>query len=125
MVNGSGSLRPGFTLIESVVSLTLLAIGLLGAAATQSLAARLLRESEARIGAVALAEAVLDSLIAAPAPAGGEREEARYRARWSAEDDNGLTAIVLDIEYHDGTAQRRLRFEMLHAAVPARIGGGG
>jgi prepilin-type N-terminal cleavage/methylation domain-containing protein len=119
------SVRAGFTLVEAVVALTLLAVGLLGAAATQSLAARLLREAEARAGAVVLAGSVLDSLLSVPAPVGGEREEARYRVRWTAEDRDPLTTIVLEVEYHDGSAPRRLRFEMLHAVAPPRIGGGG
>lgn len=118
------ALRPGFTLVEAIVALNLLALGLLGAAATQSLAARLLREAEARAGALNLAEAVLDSLLAVPTPTAGERHERRYRAHWSSAPRSVLTAIELEVEYHDGTALRRLRFDLLHAPPLPRIGGG-
>lgn len=116
--------RPGLTLVEAIVALTLFALGLLGAAATQSLAARLLREAEARAGALTLAEAVLDSLLAVPTPTAGERHERRYRAHWSSAPRSALTAIELEVEYHDGTALRRLRFDLLHAPPLPRLGGG-
>jgi prepilin-type N-terminal cleavage/methylation domain-containing protein len=118
---------PGFTLVEAVVALTLLAVGLLGAMATQSLAARLLREAEAHAGAVALAGAVLDSLLAVPSPTAGERRESRYRVHWSTHPHDVTTTtsaeIGLEIEYHDGTKPRRLRFDIMHTQPLPRIGG--
>jgi prepilin-type N-terminal cleavage/methylation domain-containing protein len=116
--------KNGFTLVEAIVALTLLAVGLLGAAATQSLAARLLREAEARAGAVVLAGAVLDSLLTVQVPQGGTRVERRYQARWITEARGSATSIELEVQYHDGTAPRRLRFEMVHLAPVPRIGSG-
>lgn len=121
MVSGR---RGGFTLLEVIVSLPILAVGVLGAAATFALAARLLREAEARSGAVGGAGSVLDSLLLTPQPAPGERSEGRYHLSWSTHPLGGATAVELEVEYHDGTAARLLRFTAVHAAAPLRIGGG-
>lgn len=115
--------RPGLSLVEAIVALTLLAVGLLGALATQVMAARLLREAEARAGAISFAGAVLDSLTAIPNPSPGERHDTRYLARWSTAPGDELTRIEIEIEYHDGTARRELRFEIMHAPPLPRIGG--
>lgn len=138
--------RSGFSLVEAIVALTLLTVGLLGAVATQSLAARLLREAEARGGAVDLAGAILDSLLVVAAPTDGEREEGTFRARWQLlrlggdvlgdevpDDDvpgnevRGAEAklIELEVQYHDGAEPRRLYFELLHLAPLPRIGARG
>src|SRR5690606_29326629 len=93
MVGRRLALRPGLSLVEAIVALTLLAIGLLGALATQLLSARLLREAEARAGAINLAGAILDSLHAVPAPTAGERYEAGYLVRWSVMAGDGSALI--------------------------------
>jgi prepilin-type N-terminal cleavage/methylation domain-containing protein len=116
--------RGGFTLVEVIVALPILAVGVLGAAATFALAARLLREAEARSGAVGVAGSTLDSLLLAPRPLPGERHEGRYHLRWSTRPAGGATAVELEVEYQDGSASRQLRFEAIHAAHPWRIGGG-
>lgn len=124
MVTRRLTARPGLSLVEAIVALTLLAIGLLGALATQVMAARLLREAEARASAINLAGAILDSLAAVPNPSPGERRDNRYLARWSTTPANELARIEIEIEYHDGTARRELRFEILHAPPPPRLGEG-
>jgi prepilin-type N-terminal cleavage/methylation domain-containing protein len=116
--------RGGFTLVEVIVALPILAVGVLGAAGTFTLAARLLREAEARSGAVGVAAMVLDSLTLAPRPETGERREGRYNLRWSTRPLGGATMIELEVGYPDGSAPQVLRFVAVHAAPPLRIGGG-
>lgn len=111
--------RQGFTLIETMVALIVLAVGVLGAAATATLAARLLREAEAREGATVFGSAVLDSLLLVEAPGEGERVEGRYRARWRA---TGRT-LTLEVTFHDGTTERMVTWEAVHAPAPAELGG--
>ena len=101
--------RQGFTLIETMVALIVLAVGVLGAAATATLAARLLREAEAREGATVFGSAVLE----------GERVEGRYRARWRAT----RRTLTLEVTFHDGTAERVVTWEAVHAPAPAELGG--
>lgn len=113
---------PGFSLVEAIVALTLLTIGVLGAAATQSLAARLLREAESRADAVSFAGSILDSLLMVPAPAGGVRDQGRHRARWSTEARGRGTLVELEVEYLAGAGTRVVRFEMLHLSPLPRIG---
>lgn len=121
MVGRRLALRPGLSLVEAIVALTLLAIGLLGALATQLLSARLLREAEARAGAINLAGAILDSLHAVPAPTAGERYEAGYLVRWSVMAGDGSALIGVRVQYDDGTATREIYFESLHATPPPRL----
>lgn len=121
MVGRRLALHPGFSLVEAIVALTLLALGLLGALASQVMSARLLREAEARAGAVDLASTILDSLLAVPVPTSGERHEAGYDAEWSVAAGDGSSRIEVRIQYDAGTARRELRFESLHAPPPPRL----
>jgi|GEM_PF-547017 len=122
MVRRRRALQPGLSLVEAIVALTLLSVGLLGILGSQLMAARLLREAEARAGAIDLAGTILDSLLAVPAPTGGERREAGYTARWSVAPAAGSSRIEILIQYQDGTASRELRFESLHAPPAPRLG---
>lgn len=123
MVGRGLATRPGLSLVEMVVALTLLAIGLLGALGTQLIAARSLREAEARTGAIDLAATIIDSLQGVPDPLPGERREGRYQVLWSVEPGGGISRIEVRVEYHDGRADRELNFEATHAPALPRLGG--
>lgn len=111
--------RPGFTLVETMVALVVLAVGVLGAAATATLAARLLREAEAREGATVFGTVVLDSLLLVGAPADGERIDGRYRARWRV----AGARLSLEVTYDGGTAVRVVSWEAARDPAPATSGG--
>lgn len=113
-----GRCRPGVSLVEAIVATVILGVGVLGAVATAALAARLAREAAARAEAVTLAGAVLDSLLDSDAPVAGERRTPGVVARWAVQPGEGVTAIDLVVEHHDGTRLRRRRFAMLHAPAP-------
>jgi type IV pilus modification protein PilV len=118
--------RPGFTLVEVIVALALLAIGALGAAATQIVAARLLREAEDRTAAIVFAGNIIDSLLSVRSPAGGVREEANRRATWTSRAHGEGTILELEVQYQSGAGSRTLEFSVLHLpplpriAIPAR-----
>lgn len=118
--NGS-RVRAGYTLVEVIVAMTLLAVGLVGIVAMEGLAVRWLREAEAHSDAIEVAGTVLDSLLTVAVPEAGERTESRYQVRWATEPVGMMTRIDLEVAYHDGTAGRRVRFEMFHAPQPIRL----
>jgi prepilin-type N-terminal cleavage/methylation domain-containing protein len=118
---GRGSrLRAGYSLVEVLVALTLLAVGALGAAAATQAALAALRHAEAHHDAVTLAAVVLDSLRQSHAPLDGSRVEGRYLLSWSVSGD-GAAEILLAVEFPDGAARRRLEFAALHSPPPPRF----
>lgn len=76
--------RRGFSLVEVTVAMLLLSLGLLGVAATGLLAARTLREAEAREAMVERAGSVLDSLVSHRVSGTGRVDDARFRIEWIA-----------------------------------------
>jgi prepilin-type N-terminal cleavage/methylation domain-containing protein len=87
--------RRGFTLVEVVVALTVLAVGLLGAVGTLLAAQRALLSAERLHLAGQAGAGVADSLLAERA-AGAGRLDAEWGAlRWSA-DDGGVRIIAED-----------------------------
>ena len=81
-----GAPRPGgFTLVEVLVALTLLAVGVLGAVGTLLGARRALLAAERLHVATQAAADVADSLLAGGEAGGGERSAAWGRVVWSVE----------------------------------------
>ncbi len=116
--------RAGFTLIEVIVALVVFAVGVLGAMATATLAAKHLREAHGRQSAVLAAAAVLDSLTQSPTPPeAGERRDGRHRIRWTTNGHGTMSSVALVVEYPDGTRLRTLRFETVHLAPLPRLEG--
>jgi len=114
---------PGFGLAEVFVAIVVLAVGVMGAVATATLAVRTLRIASDREWAVYVAGAVLDSLLQVSAPAAGAREFPRHRVAWTVRPEGRARRIVLDVECLDSPRACPIRFESLHAAPLPRIGG--
>lgn len=95
--------RPGFTLVEVVVALTLLSVAVLSLAASGGLAAGLLRTAEREEAAARLAGSLLDSLVLVPEPGTGTLTRDHLLARWRG--SRGTTVEVW-VSYSDaGTAR--------------------
>ena len=123
MTNARSVGAPGFGLAEVFVAIVVLAVGVMGAVATATLAVRTLRFASDRERAVYLAGTVLDSLLQADAPAPGTREFARHRVVWTVRPEGRARRIVLDVECLDSPRACPIRFESLHTAPLPRIGG--
>lgn len=74
--------RAGFTLAEVAVAAVLLQLGLLTTLATLHLAAHATRRADGIERGVVLAEGLLDSLAAAPAPVPGGWRSGAFEAEW-------------------------------------------
>jgi prepilin-type N-terminal cleavage/methylation domain-containing protein len=96
-------MRKGFSLVEVTVAMLLLSLGMLGVAATGLLAARTLREAEAREAMVERAGSVLDSLVAHGGSGTGRIDDVRFQLEWSA----SATSVEVRTVMPDGS-----RFEL-------------
>lgn len=85
--------RSGHSLPELIVALTVFTLLLGGVAAATTTARRLTIRAEARQEAVRTAARTLDSLIAAPDAAAGERISSRWRTTWTV-DPEGSAQMV-------------------------------
>lgn len=114
--------RSGFTLVEVIVAIVVLGVGVLGVAATASLAARVLRQAEADEGAATAAAALLDSLLSRGVPAAGERVDGPYRLRWTTTaSDTAAAEVRLTVEYRAAGTPRRLLLHALAVPPPRRL----
>lgn len=104
--------RPGFTLVEALVAVVLLAVGVLALAATGAFAAGLVRMAHREEAAARLASTLLDSLVHEP-PASGSLVLADLEARWSAD---AAGAVVLVVSYGDAGRRRFHRWEAMRLA---------
>ena len=84
----------GFTLIEVVVGLVVLALGILGAVGILVLASATLGRAERLERAVALAEGVLDSLGAVAVPSDGRASYGPGEVLWRLEPEGVLTLVA-------------------------------
>jgi prepilin-type N-terminal cleavage/methylation domain-containing protein len=108
--------RRGFGLIEVVVAMTLLSVGLLGIAATVTMAGKMVREGQADEGAALEAMQVLDSLTQQQHPAAGQRQAGRTSLVWTVStDSSGLSTIDLTVRYPNGSGVRTSNFRALSA----------
>jgi prepilin-type N-terminal cleavage/methylation domain-containing protein len=112
--------RPGFTLVEVVVSITLLSVAVLAFAASGALAAGLLRTAEREDAATRLAASLLDSLALVPDPGAGLMVQGAMAASWSGTRSG---SIALSISYVDAGQPRLLRWSGYSLAdLPASVG---
>ena len=89
------SARPGFSLTEVIVSMTLLSIAALGVAATALVAVQSFTRAEIQQNVLREAEAVLDSLLALPQNAAGTRDMFTSRIQWNAADSAAVITVTV------------------------------
>ena len=106
-------IRAGLTLIELVVALVLVAFGLVAVASAALLAQRTTAGTAATEQVAREAATILDSLVAHPYPASGEREAAGVRIRWIVESDSIGERLRLDARHQARNVH--LTFETRHA----------
>jgi Tfp pilus assembly protein PilV len=104
------ALRPGFSLVELVVAMTLLSVGVLGLAAAAALALRSMNSAAAMDRGTRAATTLLDSLAHVATPSAGERTEDGVRIRWSIEQDSVLTHLRAVVEVGVPAATRRVEY---------------
>ena len=85
--------RAGFTLVEVIVALLLLAIGVLGVAAAGLLATRMLRAADVHDEMSIRAMALLDSLIADSVVGQGSSRTPAYAIDWAATGDSAAVTF--------------------------------
>jgi prepilin-type N-terminal cleavage/methylation domain-containing protein len=104
--------RPGFSLVELVVALTLFSVGVLGLAAAAATAQRAFAAAESTERAARAAAVVLDSLVRS-AQLDGAGEQSAYGAhvRWSVATDSLLARIHAQVEVPHGSRTDVLDFE--------------
>jgi len=113
----------GFTLVEVVVSISIVGACSLGVTAAAILAARTLAAAHAEAGAALALASVADSLLLVPEPASGSRAEGRYHLQWTVVPVRGGARIVITATYDDGRVTRSVPLVVFHAPPPPRIGG--
>jgi prepilin-type N-terminal cleavage/methylation domain-containing protein len=95
---GIGGGRPGFSLVEVVVALTVLAVGILGLSATVGVVARRMNFSLLETWVTTCAQAELEDLLARPIDlaASGERRHGGLEVTWqvSGDDPKEIQVIV-------------------------------
>ncbi|HEX6135802.1 MAG TPA: prepilin-type N-terminal cleavage/methylation domain-containing protein [Longimicrobiales bacterium] len=106
--------RAGFSLVELIVALTILAVTLLGLAGAAAVAHRSFLAAAAVERGTDAAALVLDSLLREPAPVSGTRSDPRAVLRWTIRDDSVGTHIDLLLDVPDGPRTRTLAFSALH-----------
>lgn len=110
--------RPGFTIIELLVSLTLLALGMLGLAGTAVSIARLQRQSASRALAATLAESRLELVRAARCiPSSGDSSVGMLIERWHVVPLGGNTHGLIDSITIPAAVHGAPRTEVFRSAV--------
>jgi prepilin-type N-terminal cleavage/methylation domain-containing protein len=112
--------RPGFSLVELIVALTILAVGLLALAGTAVVAQRTLASADATERAARAAALVIDSLFVHDAPTSGRRAVYGTDVRWAVSSSGQQLEITTDIFVLDGHSTRHFRFHSSRPAGAAR-----
>ena len=109
------SARSGFGLVELVVALTIVAVGVLGLAATALTAQRAFMTADALQRATAAATMTLDSLLRHPEPAPGQRVLNNVTLRWTVSGaGRELSVIDMSVELFDGNVLRTITLQATH-----------
>jgi Tfp pilus assembly protein PilV len=118
MVSGR---RAGFSVIEALVALVLFAAGVLAIAAAASRAVRTLREAELRDAAHVVLLSTADSLLQYASPASGSAVHGTFALSWTVLDPGAVAAVMVRVDWTDGTAARTDSLHALAARPPARL----
>jgi prepilin-type N-terminal cleavage/methylation domain-containing protein len=104
--------RPGFSLVELVVALTLFSVGVLGLAAAAATTQRAFAAAESMERAARAAAAVLDSLVrTAQLDGAGERSAYGTHVRWNVATDSLFARIHVQAEVLHASRTDVLDFE--------------
>ena len=109
--------RAGFTLVEVVVSLVLLAVAFLGLAAVASLAATSLHAALSQERTVRHAAGLLDSLTFGSSPGSGSAVAAGVRYDWNAAAGAGAEIRVQATSLASGRVLLELAGRRVHVAA--------
>ena len=86
--------RWAFSLVEVIVAMTVLSIGSLAVTASTIVSVRTFNRAEQQENALREAEAVLDSLLAAPAASPGSRASTHLTLSWTVSDSSGVVIVT-------------------------------
>jgi Tfp pilus assembly protein PilV len=100
---------PGFAIVEVLVAAVLFGVGVLGLAAAATYTATRLRAAAQAERATRHVAALVDSLRAAPAPAGGSAEHDGIRLEWRV----AAGALEVDVAFGDNARKRSYRTALL------------
>lgn len=111
-------MRRGASLVEAVVTIAVLAATLPAILAATGYAAGLARGAAMTERAVALAEAVLDTVLHVPGamPAAGSRGP--FEIELDTQDRGTAEVLSLTVRFHTGRRLEELRFDAIRIPIP-------
>jgi Tfp pilus assembly protein PilV len=111
--------RPrGSSLVEVIVALTVLTCGVLGLVGAAAVAQRAFAAAAATENAARLAASIVDSLLAEPAPAAGERVTRGVHAAWTIQPlQSALSAVAIEVEVVEAGRRRTVIYHAVHNAT--------
>lgn len=115
--------RGGFTIVEVVVAIVILAIAAFGIAGVAATASRMLARATATERAAAAAVFVMDSLLAEDQLRAGSRAVGRFDVDWTVQDTGGVRKIKLTVAFREPgrSRERRIAFMALQAPALPRV----
>ncbi|HWV58218.1 MAG TPA: hypothetical protein VNZ57_12265 [Longimicrobiales bacterium] len=108
-------MRPGVSIVEVVVAFAVLGACLPALFSASGLAARLAARAALLEGAVAVAEATADSVLAGELASASEWVEGPYTVSLAVTQDGDLSFVALTVSYFEGREARDLRFDIVHS----------
>jgi prepilin-type N-terminal cleavage/methylation domain-containing protein len=111
----------GFSLIEVMVAMVILAVGVLGLAASTTAITRMTGEGGRSGGAAAAAATVIEELRNTPCAAltAGSRVSGKYTLRWTIQTSGLLRTIAVQVSYAGGRTGRTATFTTYRSCAPS------
>ena len=99
-----GGAVAGFAVVDAIVAIVLLAVGVLGLAATAAVVGSQMSASNRSAQIRALGESEMERLLAVgyAGLAAGESRRGALRAAWSVREGGGLKQVILIVEHRSG-----------------------